>query len=139
MKNLIEQYEILADSGYYNIASYFIADEIGLKMQILGSEYKRHFADDKQKRHVFKIRLIKDGKQYTFEFGQSIAEGSNEPTLYDVLSCLTKQDPETFKDFCINYGYGSEAVKVYKAVCDEWANMNRLFTAEELDLLTIIQ
>ena len=112
------------------------------KMQILSSEYKIHFADDRQPRYVFKVRLIKDGKQYTFEFGQSIAEGSNEPTLYDVLACLSKQDPETFEDFCSEFGYDNDSgttKKVYKAVCKEFKNMQRLFTSEELELLTIIQ
>ena len=142
MKNIIEQYENLEDQGLYNKGAYLIANEIGLKMQIISSEYKRHFADDKQQRYVFKIKLIKGGKQYTFEFGQSIAEGNNEPTLYDVLTCLTKYDPETFEDFCNNYGYDNDsraAEKVYKAVVKEFKNMQRLFTTEELELLTIIR
>jgi hypothetical protein len=142
MKNLIEQYENLEAQGLYNKGVYLVANAIGLKMQVLSSEYKKHFADDVQKRYVFKIRLSKGGKQYTFEFGQSIAEGSNEPTMYDVLACLTKHDPETFEDFCDNYGYDNDsraAEKTYKAVCKEFKNMQRLFTEEELELLTIIQ
>ena len=139
MKNIIEQYENLEAQGLYNKGSYLIANAIGLKMKILGSEYKLHF---EQQRYVFKIRLIKGGKQYTFEFGQSIAEGNSEPTLYDVLTCLTKYDPETFEDFCANYGYDNDsrkAEKTYKAVLREFNNMQRLFSVEELDLLTIIQ
>lgn len=141
MKNLIEQYENLEAQGLYNKGAYLIANAIGLSMNILSSEYKKHFADDEKQRYVFKIRLSKGGKQYTFEFGQSIAEGNNEPTMYDVLTCLTKHDPETFKDFCANYGYdiSKTAVKVYKAVSEEWENIQRLFTEEELELLTIIQ
>lgn len=142
MKNIIEQYENLEAQGLYNKGAYLIANAIGLKMQVLSSEYKKHFTDDEQKRYVFKVRLSKGGKQYTFEFGQSISEGSNEPTLYDVLACLTKYDPETFEDFCANYGYDEDsrkAEKTYKAVLKEFNNMNRLFTSEELELLTIIQ
>lgn len=138
----IELYNILFERGYYNQASYLVAEELGLKMQILSSEYKLYFADDIQQRYVFKIKLIKGGKQYTFEFGQSISEGDNEPTLYDVLACLTKHNPETFEDFCANYGYDNDsrtAEKTYKAVLKEWKNLNRLFTAEELNLLTNIQ
>lgn len=139
---IIEHYNILFNRGYHNQAAYEVARELGLKMKILGSEYKLHFAGDKQQRYVFKIRLIKGGKQYTFEFGQSISEGSSEPTLYSVLACLTKYDPETFEDFCGNYGYDNDsraAEKTYKAVVKEWENMNRLFTTDELELLTIIQ
>ena len=139
---IIEKYETLEAQGLYNKAAYSIANAIGLKMQILSSEYKLHFDGDKQKRYVFKIKLIKGGKQYTFEFGQSISEGSNEPTLYSVLACLTKYDPETFEDFCENYGYDNDsrkAEKIYKEVVKEFNNMQRLFTSDELELLTIIQ
>lgn len=142
MKNLIEQYENLEAQGLYNKGAYLIANAIGLSMKILSSEYKKHFADDEQQRYVFKVRLSKGGKQYTFEFGQSIAEGNNEPTMYDVLACLQKYDPETFEDFCSNYGYDNDsrtAEKTYKAVCKEFKNMQRLFTSEELELLTIIR
>lgn len=139
---LIEQYNFLFERGYHNKAAHKVAEKIGLKMQILSSEYKLHFEGDKQQRYVFKVRLIKGGKRYTFEFGQSISEGSNEPTLYSVLACLTKYNPETFEYFCANYGYDNDsrtAERVYKAVCKEWKSMQRLFTTEELDLLTIIQ
>lgn len=138
MKNLIEQYENLEAQGLYNKGAYLIANEIGLKMKILNSEYKLHF---EQQRYVFKIKLIKGGKQYTFEFGQSISEGNNGPTLYSVLACLTKYDPETFEDFCASYGYDNDSrksEKTYKAVVKEFNNMQRLFTTEELELLNII-
>lgn len=136
---IIEKYETLEAQGLYNKGAYLIANEIGLKMQILSSEYKLHF---EQQRYVFKIKLIKGGKQYAFEFGQSISEGSNEPTLYSVLACLTKYDPETFEDFCANYGYDNDsrkAEKIYKEVVKEFNNMQRLFTSDELELLTIIE
>lgn len=139
---ITEQYETLEAQGLYNKGAYLIANAIGLKMQILSSAYKLHFEDDIQQRYVFKIKLIKGGKQYTFEFGQSLSEGSNEPTLYSVLACLTKYDPETFEDFCANYGYDNDsrkAEKIYKAVVKEWKNLNRLFTSDELELLTIIE
>jgi len=139
---ITEQYETLEAQGLYNKGAYLIANAIGLKMQILSSTYKLHFDGDKQKRYVFKIKLIKGGKQYTFKFGQSISEGSNEPTLYSVLACLTKYDPETFEDFCANYGYDNDsrkAEKIYKEVVKEFNNMQRLFTSDELELLTIIQ
>jgi hypothetical protein len=86
--------------------------------------------------------LKKDGKQYSFKFGQSIAEGSNEPTLYDVLACLQKYDVGTFEDFCGNFGYDEDsrkAEKIYKAVCKEYEGMQRLFNEEELELLQEIQ
>lgn len=53
-----------------------------------------------------------------------------EPTMYDVLATITKYDPETFEDFCLNYGYDEDsrkAEKVYHSVKEEWENIERLF------------
>jgi hypothetical protein len=106
------------------------AKEHNVKLSILGSDYRRHFQDDKQSRHVFKCKLTRNGKQYTFDFGQSIAAGDTEPTMYDVLTCLTKYDPETFEDFCSEFGYDEDsrkAEKIYNAVVREYKNVERLF------------
>lgn len=138
---VLEHYNILADGGYYNKAAYVIANFLGLKMKVGSSEYKKHFQGDKANRYVFKITLLKGGKQYTFDFGQSIAEDSNEPTLYSVLACLQKYDVGSFEDFCDDFGYDIDSrssSKIYKAVCKEYENMNRLFRSEELELLSNI-
>jgi hypothetical protein len=63
------------------------------------------------------------------------------PTAYDVLSCLTKNDPGTFADFCADYGYDSDSIKAQKtyfAVQEEWNNVRRVF-GDVLDVLREIQ
>ena len=60
------------------------------------------------------------------------------PTAYDILAGLTKNDPETFEDFCANYGYDEDSRKAeatYFTVQKEWANVRRLFAdcMEELE------
>lgn len=65
-----------------------------------------------------------------------------KPTPYDVLACLTKYDCGTFENFCSEFGYDTDsrkAEKTYKAVCDEWINIQRLFTDEEIEDLREIQ
>ena len=60
------------------------------------------------------------------------------PTAYDVLACLTKNDPGTFEDFCSEFGYDEDsrkAEKIYNAVLDEWRNVCALFTDEEIEQL----
>jgi len=107
------------------------ATKYGIKLQVIGEpEYKRYFSNDEEHRFVFKLRLTRNKLSYTFNFGQSIAEGTNEPDMYSVLSCLTKYDPETFEDFCGSYGYAEDsrtAEKTYKAVCKEYKAVERLF------------
>jgi len=52
------------------------------------------------------------------------------PTIYDILACITKSDPGSFKDFCGNYGYDEDSRKasdVYIAVQKEWEQVDNLF------------
>lgn len=63
------------------------------------------------------------------------------PSMYSVLTCLTKSDPGTFDDFCSEFGYDSDsisALRTYKAVCKEWQNVENLFS-DVLDELQEIQ
>ena len=64
------------------------------------------------------------------------------PTMYDILTCLTKYDPDSFENFCSEYGYDTDsrkAEKTYNAVYDEWLNVSRLFNDEQLEVLQLIQ
>ena len=121
-------------------AQYF-ADVNNVKLKINGRKYGKHFAEDKESRYIFNCTLSRNRKRYTFNFGQSIAAGSVEPTMYDILTCLTKYNPETFEDFCSEYGYNTDsikALKTYKAVQREFNGVNRLFS-DVLDQLQEIQ
>ncbi len=139
VKKLIEY---LIDNSKYSKACNLVAKMFGIKLNVISSHYGYMKWDTKTKREVFKLQLKKGRKSYTFEFGQSIAKGSEEPTLYDVLSCLQKYDVGTFEDFCANFGYDEDsrtAERTYKAVVKEFEAMQRLFTDEELEVLQMIQ
>ena len=117
------------------------AKKHGVKLSIVGHRVGKHFENDTHERHIFRMKLVRNKKQYTFEFGQSIVAGRKNPTMYDVLTCLTKYDPETFENFCDEYGYDQDsrsAERTYKAVVKEWQNVERLF-GDILDELCEIQ
>lgn len=60
------------------------------------------------------------------------------PTAYDALACLTKYDPNTFEDFCSDFGYDTDsksAEKTYNAVVKEYQMVCALFTDAEIELL----
>ncbi len=113
----------------------------GAKLTILDCVYKPmgNWVDD-VKRFVFTCKLSRGSESYTFEFGQSISAGNTEPTMYDILACMTKYDPYTFKSFCSSYGldeteitnYGStirnkQSYRIYLACRQEFKAMERLF------------
>lgn len=110
------------------------AKKHGVKMIVKHKKFGSHFAGEKDKRHIFRITLKRNGKQFSFDFGQSIAAGNKEPNLYDILACLTKYDVGSFEDFCGDFGYefytkGEEnkIKKIYNAVCKEFENVDKLF------------
>ena len=127
-------------SNNYEKQALDFAKKYGVKLEILGSEYKPMWGEQ-TKRTVFKLRLSRNRKNYTFEFGQSIANCNKEPSMYDILTCLTKYDPETFESFCAEFGYDIDnrnSKKTYKAVCKEFAAVERLF-GDIMDELQEIQ
>jgi len=106
------------------------AKQHNVKLKINNVEYKRHFDTDKESRYVFNCALSRNGKKYTFNFGQSIFKGSEEPEIYDILACLQKYEIGTFEDFCADFGYDNNSItahKTYKAVLKEYQAVERLF------------
>lgn len=117
------------ETNYQLNASKF-ARENGIKLTVLDHEYDYYFDDDKTPRDIYKLKLSRAGKSYTFKFGQSIADAGRKPSMYDVLACLTKYDPESFENFCSAYGYDTDsrrAEKTYRAVVKEYEAVERLF------------
>jgi hypothetical protein len=124
------------------------ANKFNLKFKAEWLKYDYHFENDKQKRHVFKITLSRNGKRFSFTFGQSISADAKHPNLYDVLSCLQKYEVGEFEDFCNGFGYelynenytgkNKSSMKIYKAVQKEFSNVEKLF-GDCLDELIEIQ
>ena len=116
-------------NGYTQAAELF-AKKYGIKLVTNWERVGLYFPSDKQRRDIFKCKLTRAGKSYTFNFWQSIAAGDTPPDIYSVLTCLTKYDPENFENFCANYGYDTDsktAERVYKAVVKEYNAVTRLF------------
>lgn len=83
-------------------------------------------------------RKYDTAKQLNFAFWNSLADKENNksPTSYGVLASMTKYDPETFDNFCGEYGYDTDsikALKTYKAVCAEWSKIFKFFGEKELN------
>lgn len=104
-------------------------------------EHSAYFDDDKTTRDIYIIVLKNKLHRYRFLFGQSQNNsdyGNTPPTAYDVLACLTKYEVNSFEDFCGDFGYdidSRKAYKTYKAVLKEWKNVERLFSAVQLEQL----
>jgi hypothetical protein len=108
-----------------------------------------HFIGEKESRDIWRVKIKNKLWSFSFDFGQSISNVGKQPSAYDILACLTKNDPEDFHWFCSNFGYnqydentGKEnrtAKRIYNSVCKEWANVSKLFSEDQIEQLQEIQ
>ena len=127
-------------NGYEKQANDFLK-ETGTTFEVEQLARGKYFPNDAEERDIYKITLIREDDFYSFKFGQSIANRGVEPTPYDVLACLTTCNPESFDDFCDNYGYDNDSIsafKTYKAVVKEYKKVYNLYNADELKRLSEI-
>lgn len=105
----------------------------------------------------YQVTLSRSGKAVTFDYWNSYRDEENgvlgEPknrkrtftfakkpriTAYDLLACITKNEPGPFDNFCSEYGYNGDSIKeleTYRAVCEEWRKVAGFFTREEIEQL----
>lgn len=161
IKNEMPQVES-AVSTYEQQAIDFM-NKNGLDFECKFLKSGKHFSDDKVSRDIYYciIRRLSDKGEIDFNFGQSIANSGlkpvitnkgtgiqstknirTAPTAYDLLACITKNDPGNFEDFCSEFGYDEDsrkAEKIYNSVVEEWENVEDFFTKEEIEQLQEIQ
>lgn len=92
----------------------------------------------------YKVTLKSNLGSYTFDFYSIVNFNNGEnPTVYDVLSCLDFYIPEKFEDFCDDFGYDSDSIKViktWKACLKQSQKLHKLFPHDsQKELLSSIR
>jgi hypothetical protein len=114
----------------------------------LGAEITRNGSARYAKRQdLEKMEHWKDVPRLVFDFWSSIADAQSgvlTVSAYSVLACISGDayPPETFADFCAEYGYESDSIKALQMFrrCDRFAKRLRaFFTESELQDLSEIQ
>lgn len=122
------------------------------KADLIGHGY--YFYDDKETRDIYQITFKRNGKTWTFRYGQSINHSgglqlekrikearSQAPSAYDVLSTIQKYDPGDFEEFCGEFGYPVDSITatdIYKAVQKEYRKFISMF-GDVQDIMQEIQ
>lgn len=132
---------------------------IEFEYENIGVEISR--LDPKRRNYKYIARFIRPNKQIELEFHGSIADYEAAKIgvrtkgyylkpdkakrilhAYDVLTCLTKDNPGMFSDFCSEYGYEEDSRKAfstYEDVCEEWKKVSSFFSASEIEEMKEIQ
>lgn len=96
--------------------------------------------DESQYRNKYMITVTRGDNDIRFVFWDSInnTQKGDRPTDYDVLVTVKNEShcPETFEDFCSEFGYDSDSIKA-KKIFQKLRKMSEkilsMFTAEELE------
>lgn len=147
-------------SQYDQQAATFL-DSNGIKFRATLSDTKAPaWGDGGEHGHHFRVTLskgkpctseytgnIRSAARLTFDFWSSIADhkaGIKTVSPYSVLACISGDIfcPETFKDFCAEFGCESDSIKALQIFrrCSAFAKRLRaFFTQAELEQLAEIQ
>lgn len=105
-----------------------------------------------QREHMvnkYRVTLKNKKHSYNYEFFDSIKNTQDNSSLkynfYSVLACLGFYTPDLFDEFCSEFGYEfkneTEYIKtksIHLACLDQNKNLRKLFTSDELELLSEI-
>lgn len=94
--------------------------------------------------NAWRFGKVEGQKDYPYwdKFSKQRHQPRKTPTPYDVLTCVEKNEPATFEEWCSELGYDSDsrkAEKVYQAVQVEWRKVQQFFSAAEIEQLQEIQ
>jgi hypothetical protein len=113
-----------------------------------GPGHAPQWAEGEEHGNQYKITLSGEGRNpVTFDFWGSINDRKKgeDPTEYDILACVSGDIncPDTFEDFCSEYGYDEDSRKAYATWdrCRNFAEKLQGFfcEGEERDSLAEIQ
>lgn len=119
----------VADSGFY----YTMGKN---KRQI-----DRKYLTEKWRQKLMSFITMNSGGSFRNNWKSDIIHYPKKPSKYTVIACLQKDVPGTHHDFCSDFGYDKDsisALKVYKALLNEYINLSRLFSDSELRAMSEI-
>ncbi len=131
-------------SNEYEVNAANMANKMGVTLSLKLLKRAKYFQSDDEDRDIYEITMVRGPHTFVFTFGQSISDTrtNTPPSIYSILACLQKYEVGTLEEFCNEFGYDSDSRKVentYKSVANEYAEMAKMFTPDELEILSEIQ
>jgi hypothetical protein len=135
----------IACSGYF-----LTVFSTGRAAQVFDGDDRFIFTDKKPKAKKFRtvvkkidnaekwISTTDSCRDYFYELGSRWDCFRKLPSAYSVLACMVTNDPGTFEEFCLDYGYSDDsikALKIYNGVVDEFKSLRTLYSDDELCML----
>lgn len=104
--------------------------------------------DDKDMMDKWLVEFVRGDEEWDFPFYMGLGHNGAKPSAYDVLACIQKYEVDSFEEFCSEFGYdmydnnymgyNKRSWEIYRAVCDEYEEVQRMF-GDVLEELSEIQ
>ena len=104
--------------------------------------------DDKDMMDKWLVEFVRGDEEWDFPFYMGLGHNGAKPSAYDVLACIQKYEVDSFEEFCAEFGYdmydnnymgyNKRSWEIYRAVCDEYEEVQRMF-GDVLEELSEIQ
>ena len=104
--------------------------------------------DDKDMMDKWLVEFVRGDEEWSFDFYMGLGHNGAKPSAYDVLACIQKYEVDSFEEFCAEFGYdmydnnymgyNKRSWELYRAVCDEYEEVQRMF-GDVLEELSEIQ
>lgn len=124
-----------------------------IEMQYLGKDY--HLFDEKKLHDMYYVTIHTTRGNMSFKFYDSTLDTEKNdkrtrfnqkrrvyPTAYDVIICLEKEEHGSLEDFIFKFGYEirkegdlSKIISIYNGCCEEYRNLCKCFTSEQIEIM----
>ena len=113
-----------------------------ISFELTARERNRDWGDGLYHNH-YKVTITTLRGTMEDEFWDSAAntEKGKSPSAYDFLACMDPYIPDTFEEFCAEFGYDEDsrrAENIFRACQKEIADLHRVFTEDQLEKLAEI-
>lgn len=144
---VLKKIEELQDNGKYDDAANLFLETTNTKLtySFVGTVTSNQaFGDDSNiLMNRYSVTLDACGELYTFDFHDSNHNLVNniKPSFYSILTCIGDSYPDTFKDFCSDFGYDNDSIRAeqtYEDCLEQYEEIERLYDQEELKMLQSI-
>ena len=93
--------------------------------------------DDKDMMDKWLVEFVRGDEEWDLDFYMGLGHNGAKPSAYDVLACIQKYEVDSFEEFCAEFGYNTydnnymgynkRSWEIYRAVCDEYEEVQRMF------------
>jgi len=149
MDNNDKLLKIIKSESEYNrqAIDFLVETDTTCDIELIGQDFSSW--NKKSKVNKYSVTLKNKRHSYTFDFWDSIANTEkNKKAKYDfysILACVTKYVPDSFDEFCSDFGYEfkneTEYIKAKQTHLDcleQVKNLKKLFTSEQFEKLSEI-